>query len=47
MSEFSKANRDKPLMHTMAFHGVPMFRGLALAIDHIEHHGGDPYWRLA
>jgi hypothetical protein len=39
MSDFSAAHRTKPLMHTVAFHGVPMFRGLALAIDHIEQHG--------
>ena len=39
MTAFSKANRDKPLMHTVAYEGVPMFRGLGLALDHAEKHG--------
>lgn len=39
MTEFSKQNRAKPLWHTVAFHDVPMFRALALALDHAQDHG--------
>jgi hypothetical protein len=33
-------DRDQAMDHVVSFHGVPMFRGLAFAIDHIEDHGG-------
>jgi hypothetical protein len=39
MHTLRKQDRDAPMTHTVSFHGVPMFRGLAFAIDHIEHHG--------
>jgi hypothetical protein len=35
---FNAANRDKPMWHTVAFHQVPMFRALALALDHAQAH---------
>jgi hypothetical protein len=39
MTEFSDQNRDKPMWHTVSFHDVPMFRALALALDHAQDHG--------
>ncbi len=41
MTAFSEANRDKPMWHTVAFHDVPMFRALALALDHAQVHGAE------
>jgi hypothetical protein len=41
MTAFSRANRDKPLQHTIAYKGVPIFRGLALALDLADKHGAD------
>ena len=34
-----KKNRDLPLLHTVNFHDVPIFRGLALCIADVEAHG--------
>ena len=36
---FTAANRRKPLWETVAFHDVPMFRALALALDHAQEQG--------
>jgi len=39
MTVFSEQNRDKPMWHTVAFHDVPMFRALAMALDQAQDHG--------
>src|SRR3954447_17212014 len=39
MNHFAKADRDKPMTHTVSFHGVPLPRALAFAINHCEEHG--------
>jgi hypothetical protein len=39
MGAFTDQNRDKPMWHTVAFHDVPMFRALALALDDAQDHG--------
>lgn len=39
MHTFRPQDRDQAMDHTISFHEVPMFRGLAFAINHIEHHG--------
>ena len=39
MTQFTEQNRDKPMWHTIAFHDVPMFRALALALDDAQDHG--------
>lgn len=39
MTQFTEQNRDKPMWHTVAFHDVPMFRALALALDDAQDHG--------
>jgi hypothetical protein len=39
VTQFTQENRDKPMWHTVAFHDVPMFRALALALDDAQDHG--------
>lgn len=41
--DFNQANRDLPMDHTVAFHDVPMFRMLAMALHHAERHGAAFY----
>jgi lysozyme len=36
---FTTDNRGKPLWQTVAYHDVPMFRALALALDHAQEQG--------
>lgn len=43
MSDFNHDNRDLPMHHTVAFHDVPMFRMLAMALHHAERHGASFY----
>lgn len=40
MHTLRKQDRDNSMTNLVSFHGVPMPRGVAFAIDHIEHHGG-------
>lgn len=40
MHTLRKQDRDASMTNLVSFHGVPMPRGLAFAIDHIERHGG-------
>jgi hypothetical protein len=37
-AQFELANRGEPMWHTIPFQNVPMFRALALALDHAEAH---------
>jgi hypothetical protein len=39
MHKFTKAHRDESMTNLVSFHNVPMRRGLAFAINHIEEHG--------
>src|SRR3712207_375687 len=39
MTAFTQANHAKPLWKTVSFHDVPMFRALALALDHAQDKG--------
>lgn len=39
MHTLRKQDRDNHMMVTVSFHSVPMFRGLAFALHHIEDHG--------
>jgi hypothetical protein len=39
VTQFTQQNRDKPMWHTIAFHDVPMFRALGLALDDAQDHG--------
>jgi hypothetical protein len=39
MSQFTEQYRGAPMWHTAAFHDVPMFRALALALDDAQDHG--------
>jgi len=39
MKRFSKDDRDTAMTHPVSFHGVPMPRGVAFAINHCEEHG--------
>lgn len=41
MTAFTKAESDLPLWHTTAFHDVPIFRALALALDDAQDHDAD------
>lgn len=36
--QFTLTHHDKPMWETVAFQNVPMFRALALALDHAEAH---------
>jgi hypothetical protein len=38
-SAFTEANRAKPMWETVAYRDVPMFRCLAMALDHAADHG--------
>jgi hypothetical protein len=39
MNRFKTSDRDQSMTHIVSFHNVPMPRGLAFAIHHIESHG--------
>lgn len=39
MHTLRKQDRDNSMTNLVSFHDVPMPRGIAFAIDHIEHHG--------
>jgi hypothetical protein len=39
MHTFAKHDRDQAMTHTVSYRAVPMFRGLAFALNHIAEHG--------
>lgn len=43
MKKFSKKDRNRSMINVVSFHDVPMPRGVAFMLNHIEEHGGKMY----